>query len=54
MPLYEYQCTWCGKIFIAAVSIEKQEERNVACPGCGSRKVELLSSALTSETDRKS
>jgi len=54
MPLYEYQCTWCGKIFIAALSIETQQERNVACPGCGDGRVEPLISSLTSETDRKS
>jgi putative FmdB family regulatory protein len=39
MPLYEYECTSCGKIFTAALSLREHEQKNATCPGCGSKKV---------------
>jgi putative FmdB family regulatory protein len=53
MPLYEYECTGCGKIFTAALSLREHEAKNVICPGCGSKKVEQLISSFIAKTDSK-
>jgi putative FmdB family regulatory protein len=54
MPIYEYECASCGKLFTAALSLREHDEKITACPGCGSKKVEQLISAFTAKTDRKS
>jgi len=54
MPLYEYECTACGKIFTAALSLREHGEKSVACPGCGSKKVEQLITPFIAKTERKS
>ena len=53
MPLYEYECKSCTKIFIAALTLREHEQGGVACPGCGSKDVAQLISAFTAKTDRK-
>ncbi len=39
MPLYEYQCRTCGKIFELLRRMQ-DADRNLECPGCHSQKVE--------------
>lgn len=40
MPLFEFQCEKCGKIFDKLVL--SGDGKGVACPECGSRKVKRL------------
>jgi putative FmdB family regulatory protein len=53
MPIYEYECTSCGKVFTAALSLREHEAKIATCPACGSKKVEQLISAFIAKTDRK-
>jgi len=39
VPLYEYRCTACGKLFEELVRNPEHEQR-LACPQCGSQKLE--------------
>jgi putative FmdB family regulatory protein len=39
MPLYEYQCRSCGKIFELLRRI-KDADSDLECPGCHSQQVE--------------
>ncbi len=39
MPIYEYACARCGKIFEDLV-VQKSDADAVRCPQCGSQKVE--------------
>ncbi len=43
MPIYEYACTPCGKVFEELV-IRKSDEAEVACPTCKSGDVSRLMS----------
>ncbi len=54
MPLYEYECIECKKVFTAVLSLREHEQGQVSCPGCGSQKVEQLISPFIAKTDRKS
>ncbi len=38
MPIYEFRCEDCGKIF-EALCITKEDEKQVKCPYCASKKV---------------
>ncbi len=41
MPIYEYECVECGEIFEDFVRLfeEKESEKKLTCPNCGSDKV---------------
>jgi putative FmdB family regulatory protein len=39
MPLYEYCCTKCSEVFELLVRSDA-DQRSVACPKCGTRKIE--------------
>ena len=43
MPIYEYACTPCGKVFEELV-VRKSDEDEVACPSCKSGDVSRLMS----------
>ncbi len=43
MPIYEYACRACGKVF-EAVLIRRADEAEVACPQCSTREVERVMS----------
>jgi putative FmdB family regulatory protein len=43
MPIYEYSCKPCGKVFEELI-IRSSDEDEVACPACKSRKVSRLMS----------
>ncbi len=38
MPIYEYACAPCGKVFEELV-LRKSDEAEVKCPSCGSAEV---------------
>lgn len=42
MPIFEYECKKCGRLFEELVMSSCQE---VACPACGSTKLDKLMSA---------
>ncbi len=43
MPIYEYACIPCGKVFEELV-LRKSDEDEIACPACKSHKVGRLMS----------
>lgn len=62
MPYYEYECADCGERFEALQTIAEHEQRQqhdsqqpLACPKCGSRRVEaMLPSSVYVITSKKS
>ncbi len=53
MPIYEYACTPCGKVFEELV-IRRSDEAEVACPACRSKKVARLISRTAAARTRGS
>jgi putative FmdB family regulatory protein len=56
MPLYEYECQNCGKIFQSLV-LKREEEKTLKCPGCAGADLKRLISRVAyhvSESDRLS
>jgi putative FmdB family regulatory protein len=43
MPIYEYACVPCGKVFETLV-LRKSDEGDVACPACQSAEVSRVMS----------
>ncbi len=41
MPIYEYACRACGKVFEAFL-LRRADEEEVACPACATREVERV------------
>ncbi|MBK6735097.1 MAG: zinc ribbon domain-containing protein [bacterium] len=39
MPLYEFTCTKCGKVFEELLSLAELEAGDLECPTCGAREV---------------
>jgi putative FmdB family regulatory protein len=55
MPLYEYHCLECDKIFSVHLTVEEHDKQgSPACPDCGSRKVRQHFSAVSVVTSKKS
>jgi putative FmdB family regulatory protein len=54
MPHYEYLCTACNERFETVQTIDQHEQQKIACPKCGSTKVEQTFSAFYAVTSRKS
>jgi putative FmdB family regulatory protein len=54
MPHYEFFCHQCKKLFSKVQSFADYEKGRIACPRCGSKKVEQRWSAPTVITFRKS
>ncbi len=44
MPIFEYACPACDAAFESLI-MRKSDEAEVACPGCGSRRVRRLMSS---------
>ncbi len=44
MPIFEYRCAGCGKVFETLVLVG-QGEKDVRCPGCGGQDLKKLISA---------
>ncbi len=53
MPIYEYQCKDCSKVFSKLQKISA-DPKAVVCPGCGSSNVERLVSSFASGGNQSS
>ncbi len=52
MPLYEFTCTKCGKVFEELLSLAELEAGDLECPACGAGEVTRdLSTFATSGGD---
>jgi putative FmdB family regulatory protein len=49
MPIYEYRCNDCGKVFSKLQRMGATAE-GVTCPACGSKNVERMVSSFASAT----
>jgi putative FmdB family regulatory protein len=54
MPSYEFLCKNCSKTFTVVLSLQEYEKGHVACPKCGSKKVEQKPAAFFAVTAKKS
>ena len=54
MPLYDYECQNCGKIFTAVLSLKEHERGETRCPGCNSKDVRQMVSHFVAQTSKKS
>lgn len=54
MPHYDFYCQACKKSFSKILTFSEYDRGKVACPGCGSRKVEQKMSAFYAVTSKKS
>lgn len=54
MPQYEYICKDCSKKFSQVMTINEHDHKKVACPKCGSKKVEQQYSSFYAVTSHKS
>ncbi|MFZ5875634.1 MAG: FmdB family zinc ribbon protein [Nitrospirota bacterium] len=53
MPMYEYECEQCKKPFTLALTLKEHEQGGIACPACGSKKVNQLISSFIAKTASK-
>ncbi len=54
MPQYNYYCQACQKEFTRIMTLREYEQGRVACPHCGSDKVEQRWAAFFAVTSKKS
>ncbi|MGH9510146.1 MAG: FmdB family zinc ribbon protein [Terriglobales bacterium] len=54
MPHYEYFCQDCKKKFSKVLTLAEYDKGKIACPHCGSRKLEQSYSSFFAITSRKS
>lgn len=54
MPLYEYHCKECDKVFSLRLHIKEHEKKRPKCPKCGSRKLAQVYSSFFAKTAKKS
>ena len=54
MPHYEFFCQDCNKVFSKILSLTDDEEAEVVCPNCGSKKVVQRWSVFSAITSKKS
>ena len=47
MPIYEYKCKKCGKIFEVFIPVISEKDRKQVCPTCGSDETEKLISHIS-------
>ena len=52
MPVYEYRCTSCGKLFEINCHLSEREQLAV-CPQCSSREVQPVFSSFTTAPPAK-
>jgi len=53
MPVYDYVCQDCHKIFELVLTLQ-EHEKEIKCPQCGSRKVEQEATAFFAVGSKKS
>ena len=49
MPIYEFECTACGRQFEELVSLSADLSK-IECPGCGKQRARKLLSAFATST----
>jgi putative FmdB family regulatory protein len=54
MPVYEFQCLDCKKIFTLRLSVSDFEKSKYVCPYCKSEKLEVQFTSFNVVTSRKS
>lgn len=54
MSQYLFQCQDCNKEFTQALHMSDREKTEIACPHCGSKRVEQLVAAFSAMTSKKS
>jgi putative FmdB family regulatory protein len=54
MPTYEFLCPKCQKEFTVTMTIREREEKQPACPTCGSTDLAPLFTSVVIKTSRKS
>ena len=54
MPQYEFFCSACKKNFSVFLTLSEYEKDKIACPKCGSTKVEQKWAAFFAVTGKKS
>lgn len=54
MPQYDYFCLDCQQTFSQFLTLIEHDKERIACPKCGSKKVEQRPSAFYAVTSKKS
>ena len=54
MPVYDYRCQNCKKKFTLHLTVSEHDKSKVACPKCGSKKVEQQYGSFFAVTSKKS
>jgi putative FmdB family regulatory protein len=54
MPVYDYLCKDCRKVFEKILTLAEYEKQKVTCPGCGGRNVEQEFKSFFAVTSKKS
>ena len=54
MPIYDYRCGKCHKVFSITESIVAHGTRKVRCPNCKSTRVERVFGTFFPNTSKKS
>ena len=54
MPQYDYFCLDCQQTFSQVLTLIEHDKERIACPKCGSKKVEQRPSAFYAVTSKKS
>ena len=54
MPVYDYVCLDCHKVFEEVLTLKTHDSEPVKCPECGSANVEQEATAFFAVTSRKS
>ena len=55
MPVYEFKCKQCQKIFSIQISVSEYEKtKTFSCPSCKSEDVKRVFSKFTAVTSKKS
>lgn len=53
MPVYEYECQACKKVFTLVLTLREHDAGEAACPGCSSKEVKQLISTFIAKTASK-
>lgn len=53
MPIYEYRCRDCGRVFDRAERLAEHGRAHPACPSCSKQHVEQVFTSFFAKTSRK-
>ena len=54
MPVYEFLCLKCNKVFTETIRLEEIGKKKPVCPNCGSSEVKKQITPFLTKTSRKS